>query len=62
MKHNSKELSLLDIPIKKNENSQITTDIYHKPTDTQQYFHFNSHFTKTVQNPSLTLENMEYTP
>ena len=39
MEHSSKELPFFDILIK-NVNSQIITDIYHKPTDTQQYFHF----------------------
>ena len=37
-----KELPFLDILIK-NENGEIITDINHKPTDTQQYLHFNSH-------------------
>ena len=31
----------------KNENGQIITDIYHKPTDTQQYIHFKSHHPKS---------------
>ena len=35
MEHTSKELPFLDILIK-NVNGQIITDIYHKPTDTQQ--------------------------
>ena len=30
----------------KNKNGQIITDIYCKPTDTQQYLHFNSHHPK----------------
>ena len=47
MEHSSKELSFLDILIKK-ENGQIITDIYHKPTDTQQYLHFNSYPHKTA--------------
>ena len=34
-------MPFLDILIK-NENDEIITDIYHKPTDTQQYLHFNS--------------------
>jgi len=42
IEHNSKELPFLDIIIK-NINGQIITDIYHKPTDTQQYLHFKSH-------------------
>ena len=36
---------LLDI-LFKNENGEIITDVYHKPTDTQQYLHFNSHHQK----------------
>ena len=32
----------------KNVNGQIITDIYHKPTDTQQYLHFRSQHPKTV--------------
>ena len=36
MEDRSKELPFLDILIK-NVNTQIITDIYHKPTDTQQY-------------------------
>ena len=47
MEHNSKELPFLDILIK-NVNGQIISDIYHKPTDTQQYLHFKSHYPKTV--------------
>ena len=46
MEHSSKELPFLDILIK-NENGQIITDIYLKPTDTQQYLHFKSHHTKS---------------
>ena len=33
---------------KKNVNGQIITDIYHKPTETQQYIHFKSPPLKTV--------------
>ena len=47
-----KELPFLDILIK-TVNDQIITDIYHKPTDTQEYFHFRSHHPQTVYNPSL---------
>ena len=43
MENSLKELPFLDILIKKNVNGQIITDIYHKPTDTQQYLHFKSH-------------------
>ena len=35
-------LPFLNIFIKY-QNGQIITDIYHKPTDTQQYLHFKSH-------------------
>ena len=41
MEYNLKELPFSDILIK-NVNGQIITDIYHKPTDTQQYLHFRS--------------------
>ena len=47
MEHSSKELPFLDILIK-NVNGQIITDIYHKPTDTQQYLHFKTTTPKTV--------------
>ena len=43
MEHSSKELPFLDILIKKNVNGLIITDIYHKPTDTQQYLHYKIH-------------------
>ena len=36
MEHSSKELPFFDILIK-NANGQLITNIYHKPTDTQQY-------------------------
>ena len=45
MEHSSKELPFLDSLIK-NINGQIITDIYHKPTDPQQYLHFKSHHPK----------------
>ena len=45
MKHSVKELPFLDILIK-NQNGQIITDFYHKPTDTQQYRCFKSHHLK----------------
>ena len=45
MEHSSKEQLFLDIFIKI-VNGQIITDIYHKPTDTQQYLHFKSHHSK----------------
>ena len=45
MEHSLKELPFLDILIK-NVNGQIITDIYHKPTDTQQYLHFRIHHTQ----------------
>ena len=41
MECSDNELPFLDILIKKINNS-IITDIYHKPTDTKQYLHFNS--------------------
>ena len=41
MEHSLKELPFLEILIK-NVNDRILTDIYHKPTDTQQYHHFKS--------------------
>ena len=47
MEHSLKELPFLDILIK-TVNDQIITDIYHKPTDTQEYFHFRSHHPQTV--------------
>ena len=45
MEYSLKELPFLDVLIK-NEKGEKTTDIYHKPTDTQQYLHFNSHHSK----------------
>ena len=45
MEHSFKKLPFLDILVK-NLNSQIITDIYHKPTDTQQYLHLGSHHPK----------------
>ena len=42
MEHSSKELPFLDILIK-NVNGPIITNIYNKPTDTQQYLQSNSH-------------------
>ena len=45
MEQSSKELPFLDILIK-NVNGQIISDIYHEPTDTQQYLHFKSHHPK----------------
>ena len=41
MEHSLKELPFLDNLIK-NVNGKIITDVYHKPTDTQQYLHFRS--------------------
>ena len=38
-------LPFLDILVK-NLNGKIITDIYHKPTDTQQYLRFRSHYPK----------------
>ena len=54
MDHNSTELPLLDILIK-NLNGKIITDIYHKPTDTQQYLHFKSHY------PENSINSTPYT-
>ena len=48
MEHSLKELPFLNILIK-NENSQIITDIYHRPIDTQQYPHFNSYHSKNCK-------------
>ena len=48
MEHSLKELPFLDILIK-NVNGKIITDIYHKPTDTQQYLHFRSHHPKNYK-------------
>ena len=45
MEYSFKELPFLDKLIK-NENDEIITDLDHKPTDIQQYFHLNSHHTK----------------
>ena len=42
MEHSIKELPFLDTLIK-NQNGQIITDIYDKPTHTQQYSHFKNH-------------------
>ena len=39
------------MPIK-SENGQIITDIYHKPTDTQQYLHSNSYHHKNCIKPT----------
>ena len=45
IEHSLKGLLLLDFLVK-NVNGKITTDIYHKPTDTKQYLHFRSHHPK----------------
>ena len=46
----------------KNENGQIITDIFHKHTDTQQYFHFNSHHTQNcLKSIPYTLARRIYT-
>ena len=54
MEYSFKELPFSDILIK-NENGEIMTDIYYKPTDTQQYLHFNSH------HPQICLKSISYT-
>ena len=54
MEHSSKELPFLDI-LKKSVNSQIITNIYHKPTDTQQYLLFKSH------HPQNCIKSIPYT-
>ena len=54
MEYSLKELPFLDLLIK-NENGEIITDIYHKPTDTQKYLHFNSHY------PQNCLKSIPYT-
>ena len=41
MQKQDKEITFLDILIKKEDN-HIITDIYHKPTDTKQYLPFKS--------------------
>ena len=41
IKHNSKEQQFLDIIIK-NQNGQIIIDIYHKPSDIEEYSNFKS--------------------
>ena len=61
MEHSSKELPFLDIFIK-NVNAQIITDIYHKPTDSQQYLHFKSHHPKNfIKSIPYTLAHRIYT-
>ena len=61
MEHSSKELSFLDILIK-NINGQVITDIYHKPTDTQQYLHFKSHhFKDCIKSIPYTLAHRIFT-
>ena len=54
MEDSLKEFLFLDILIK-NVNGQIITDIYHKPTDTQQYLHFRSH------DPKNCIKSIPYT-
>ena len=49
MESNENEIPFLDILIKKSQN-KIITDLYHKPTDTQQYLHFKSHHPKACRN------------
>jgi hypothetical protein len=39
--HSSKSVSFLDVLVRLSD-SQITTEVFHKPTDTQQYLHFDS--------------------
>lgn len=46
MEQSKTELPFLDILVKI-KNNNIITDIYHKPTDTQQYLHFKSHHPKS---------------
>ena len=41
-----KRTTIFRHPYKKNVNGQIITDIYHKPTDIQQYLHFRSYHPK----------------
>ena len=61
MEHSSKELPFLDILIT-NENDQIITDIYYKPTGTQQYLHFNIHHPKNcIKSIPYTLTCRIYT-
>ena len=50
MEDSSKQLPFLAI-LMKNVNGQIITDIYHEPTDTQNYLYFNSHPTKLNKIP-----------
>ena len=42
MEHSLKELPFLEMLIK-NVNGEIITDIYHEPTDSQQYLHLRSY-------------------
>ena len=59
MEHSLKELPFLDI---KNVNGQIITDIYHKPTDTQQYLLFGSHHPKNcIKSTPYTLTRRIHT-
>ena len=54
MDKNSEEIPFLDILIKKDHQGNISTDIYRKPTDTQQYLHFRS------QHPKNTIKSIPY--
>ena len=54
MEYSSKELPLLDI-FKKNVKGQIITDIYYKPTDSQQYLYFKSRHRKNI------IKSIQYT-
>ena len=54
MENNPKEIPFLDILITKDKHGKITTDIYRKPTDTQQYLHFKS------QHPKSCIKSIPY--
>ena len=55
MEHSLEEVPFLDILIR-SVNGKIIADIYHKPTDNQQYLHFRSH------HPKNCIKSIPYTP
>ena len=61
MEHSLKEVPFLDILIK-NVNGWVITHIYHKPTDTQKYLHFNSlHAQNCIKSIPYTLARRIHT-
>ena len=54
MEYNRKEIPFLDILIMKDIHGLLSTDIYRKKTDTQQYLHFRS------QHPKNTIKSIPY--